>query len=194
MRLDPTVVCQTRVLPFWPVTYTLDVSQRLLLPLRGGPSRPEEVGLREYEAMLILPAEADESVVATAVDRIAKSGGEVTKTDRWGRRRFAYEINDQTEGYYVVVQFSAEPTSQAEMERVLTLADEVIRFKVMVRPPVKPKKPDRRDKAPRVTRVEAPKVEVPEAPKASEEPGVEVAEAPKPPTAEEDKESSPAPA
>ena len=131
--------------------------------------------------MLILPAEADESVVATAVDRIAKSGGEVTKTDRWGRRRFAYEINDQTEGYYVVVQFSAEPTGQVEMERVLTLADEIIRFKVMVRPPVKPKKPDRRDKAPRVEKVA-------EAPKA------EVAEAAEAPTTDEDKETSPAPA
>jgi small subunit ribosomal protein S6 len=105
------------------------------------------VGLREYEAMLILPAEADESVVATAVDRIAKAGGEVTKTDRWGRRRFAYEIDDQTEGYYVVVQFSAEPAGQVEMERALTLADEVIRFKVLVRPPAKPSKPDRRREA-----------------------------------------------
>jgi small subunit ribosomal protein S6 len=105
------------------------------------------VGLREYEAMLILPAEADESVVATAVDRIAKSGGEVTKTDRWGRRRFAFEIDHQTEGYYVVVQFTADPGRQVEMERTLTLADEIIRFKVLVRPPVKPKKPDRRREA-----------------------------------------------
>jgi small subunit ribosomal protein S6 len=159
--------------------------------------------LREYEVMLILPAEADESVVATAVDRIAKSGGEVTKTDRWGRRRFAYEINDQTEGYYVVVEFSAEPTGQAEMERVLTLADEVIRFKVMVRPTLKPRKPDRRDKAPRVQRApEPPKAEVVESPEPepaqeTPEPEVaesEVAEAAEPPTTDENMESSPAPA
>ena len=193
------------MLAFCPVTYTLDVSQRLLLPLTEGPSRPEEVGLREYEAMLILPAEADESVVAAAVDRIAKSGGEVTKTDRWGRRRFAFEINDQTEGYYVVVQFSAEPTGQAEMERVLTLADEIIRFKVMVRPPLKPKKPDRRDKVPRVERVaqaprpavaEAPKAEPADAPKAEPEVPKAEPDAAEAPTADEDadKESSPAPA
>ena len=152
--------------------------------------------------MLILPAEADESVVATAVDRIAKAGGEVTKTDRWGRRRFAYEIDDQTEGYYVVVQFSAEPTGQVEMERALTLADEVIRFKVLVRPPVKPRKPDRRDRPPSFQRapqpppIEAPKPEVAETPKTDgpDVPEPEVAEAPEPPTADEDKESSPAPA
>jgi small subunit ribosomal protein S6 len=138
--------------------------------------------------MLILPAEADESVVAAAVDRIAKSGGEVTKTDRWGRRRFAFEINDQTEGYYVVVQFSAEPAGQVEMERVLTLADEIIRFKVMVRPPLKPRKPDRRDKPPRVERVTA-------APRAAvAAPAKAEPEAAGAPTADEDKESSPAPA
>ena len=89
--------------------------------------------------MLILPAEADESVVSTAVDRISKvaagSGGSVGKIDRWGRRRLAFEISRQKEGYYVVVRFSAEPTTQAELERQLHLADEVIRFKVTVVPP-----------------------------------------------------------
>jgi len=113
-----------------------------LLPTRG-PSRPEEVTLRDYEAMLILPAEADESVVSTAVDRIAKvigeTGGSVGNIDRWGRRRFAFELERQGEGYYVVVEFSAEPSAQVELERQLTLADEVIRFKVTVRPKKKAK-------------------------------------------------------
>jgi len=94
--------------------------------------------LREYEIMLILPAEADEALVGTAVERITNvvstSGGTVGNIDRWGRRRFAYEINDQHEGYYVVVKFAAEPTAQAELERVLNLADEVVRFKVTVVP------------------------------------------------------------
>jgi small subunit ribosomal protein S6 len=88
--------------------------------------------------MLILPAEADESVVSTAVDRIAKvvsdHGGDVGAIDRWGRRRFAYELQRQTEGYYVVVGFTAEPEAQVELERVLNLADEVIRFKVLLLP------------------------------------------------------------
>jgi small subunit ribosomal protein S6 len=88
--------------------------------------------------MLILPADADEALVTTAVDRITKviapSGGEVTKLDRWGRRRFAYELARQTEGYYVVVRFTAEPTTQQELDRTLKLADEVIRHKVMLLP------------------------------------------------------------
>ena len=98
--------------------------------------------------MLILPAEADESVVSAAIDRITKvisvSGGAVGNIDRWGRRRFAYEIADQNEGYYVVAKFSAEPSTQVEMERVLTLADEVIRFKVLALP-----KPSRSAKRPK---------------------------------------------
>ncbi len=88
--------------------------------------------------MLILPAEADESVVSTAVDRVTKvistSGGEVSDIDRWGRRRFAYELEHHTEGYYVVAKFTAEPQAQSELERVLNLADEVIRFKVLALP------------------------------------------------------------
>jgi small subunit ribosomal protein S6 len=88
--------------------------------------------------MLILPAEADEKVVSTAVDRIAKvvgaAGGEVSEIDRWGRRRFAFEIDHQHEGYYVVATFTAEPSAQTELERVLNLADEVIRHKVLALP------------------------------------------------------------
>jgi len=88
--------------------------------------------------MLILPAEADEALVTTAVDRISKvispTGGEVTKLDRWGRKRFAYEVARQTEGYYVVVQFKAEPETQQELDRTLKIADEVIRHKVLLLP------------------------------------------------------------
>ncbi|MBA3765151.1 MAG: 30S ribosomal protein S6 [Actinobacteria bacterium] len=94
--------------------------------------------MREYEVMLILPAEADEKVVSTAADRITKvvstKGGEVSNIDRWGRRRFAFEIDHANEGYYVVVSFTAEPSSQTELDRVLNLADEVIRHKVIALP------------------------------------------------------------
>jgi small subunit ribosomal protein S6 len=87
--------------------------------------------------MLILPAEADESVVSAALDRITRivseAGGAVGNVDRWGRRRFAFEIDRQTEGYYVVVEFTAEPEIIVELERTLHLADEILRFKVIVR-------------------------------------------------------------
>jgi small subunit ribosomal protein S6 len=95
--------------------------------------------MREYEAMLILPAEADEALVGTAVERIEKivtpSGGAIGSLDRWGRKRFAYEIDRQHEGYYVVLRFTAEPSTQSELERVLKLADEVVRHKILHAPP-----------------------------------------------------------
>jgi small subunit ribosomal protein S6 len=94
--------------------------------------------------MLILPAEADEATVSTATDRIsavaAKHSGEVRNIERWGRRRLAYELDHRNEGYYVVVTFSAEPAAQAELERTLNLADEVLRHKVMVLPPIRDKR------------------------------------------------------
>jgi small subunit ribosomal protein S6 len=100
--------------------------------------------------MLILPAEADEALVSTAVERIDKvispTGGTVGSLDRWGRRRFAYEIDRQHEGYYVVLRFTAEPSVQTELERVLKLADEVIRHKILIAPPAKTERASRSEK------------------------------------------------
>ena len=102
--------------------------------------------MREYECMLILPADADEALVGTATDRIqkvvAKHSGQVHGIDRWGRRRFAYEIDRRTDGYYVVVAFAAEPSAQAELDRTLNLADEVIRSKTIVLPRSAGSKPE----------------------------------------------------
>jgi small subunit ribosomal protein S6 len=93
--------------------------------------------MRKYEIMLILPVEADDRVVEGVSERIAqvigKQDGELTKVERWGKRRFAFEIQRLTEGLYLIVEFTADPSAIRELERVLTLADEVIRFKVVVR-------------------------------------------------------------
>jgi small subunit ribosomal protein S6 len=91
--------------------------------------------VRQYEIMLILDPEADDAQVGSAVGRIAgilsEHGGEVGEVDRWGRRKLAHEIQRRSEGYYVVVPFTAESEALAELDRVLSLADEVLRFKVV---------------------------------------------------------------
>jgi small subunit ribosomal protein S6 len=69
---------------------------------------------------------------------VSPGGGSAGHIDRWGRRRFAYELDRQHEGYYVVARFTAEPSVQVELERAMRLADEIIRAKVTVAP--KPKK------------------------------------------------------
>jgi len=93
--------------------------------------------MRRYEVMLILPPDADEAVVGRVTDRVAQvigdRGGEVSSIDRWGKRRMSYQIRKQSEGYYLVLECRAEPEAMNELDRVLALADEVMRFKVVVR-------------------------------------------------------------
>jgi len=96
-----------------------------------------EVGLhvRPYEVMIILDAGLEEEAIRSAVDRatelIRSRGGSPGSIDRWGRRRFAYELKHKWEGYYVVLRAEAEPSVMSELDRSLFLADEVIRHKVM---------------------------------------------------------------
>ncbi len=73
----------------------------------------------------------DDQVKSVAAS-IATGGGTVVNTDRWGRRRFAYEINHKTEGYYVVLEIvTAEGADLDDLERSLRLADEVVRHKLI---------------------------------------------------------------
>lgn len=87
--------------------------------------------------MLILPPDVEEPGVGEVAGRIsrivAERGGELGKVDHWGRRRLAHEIDRQTEGYYVVIEFRAENAALRELDRVLSLADDVLRFKVVAR-------------------------------------------------------------
>jgi small subunit ribosomal protein S6 len=91
--------------------------------------------MRPYEVMVILDAGLDEDVIRKTLDRttklIADEGGTVGRVDRWGRRRFAYEIAHKSEGFYAVIEATAEPSAMAAVDRMLGLADEVIRHKVI---------------------------------------------------------------
>lgn len=93
--------------------------------------------MRKYEIMLILPPEADDAAVQAVTDRIgqilAERGGELGSVDRWGKRRLAFEIDRHTEGFYVVAEFTADPDTIRELDRTLSLADQVVRFKVVLR-------------------------------------------------------------
>ena len=61
---------------------------------------------------------------------VTNSGGTV-KTEIWGRRRMAYEINKQAEGIYAIVDIQAEPAAVAELDRQLNLNESVLRTKLM---------------------------------------------------------------
>lgn len=91
--------------------------------------------MRKYELMLILDPELDDRVVGTTVEKLLKvvpnDGGSVDNVDIWGRRRFAYEIQKKSEGYYVVVDFQAKPETTKELDRQLGLNETVLRTKIL---------------------------------------------------------------
>ncbi|HOA15317.1 MAG TPA: 30S ribosomal protein S6 [Bacillota bacterium] len=91
--------------------------------------------MRAYECMFIISPQLDEekteAVIAKFDDLIVKNGGEVTKTDRMGRRRLAYEIDGNMEGFYTILYFNAEPTLAAELDRVFKITDGVIRHLIV---------------------------------------------------------------
>ena len=93
------------------------------------------MALRPYEVMIILDPSLEEDVIRATIDRstgiISAGGGNPGRVDRWGKRRFAYELNHRWEGYYVLLEASAEPETMDELSRMLTLADAVIRHKVI---------------------------------------------------------------
>lgn len=91
--------------------------------------------MRPYEVMIILDPTLDDEVIRAEIDRavdlIRSHGGVPGRVDRWGRRRLAYEIAHQRDGYYVVVEASAEPSVMSALDRSLHLADHVLRHKVI---------------------------------------------------------------
>jgi small subunit ribosomal protein S6 len=91
--------------------------------------------MRPYEVMLIFDASLEEETIRGAIDRFAgfirDRGGNPGKVDRWGKRRFAYELKHRWEGYYVLMEFTAEVELEEELHRMLSLADEVVRHKVV---------------------------------------------------------------
>lgn len=91
--------------------------------------------MRPYEVMFIFDADLEEETIRSAVARyselIESKGAEPGPIDFWGKRRFAYELKHRWEGYYVVLQTKAEPAAMEELHRVLSLADEVLRHKIL---------------------------------------------------------------
>jgi small subunit ribosomal protein S6 len=90
--------------------------------------------MRRYEIMIILDPNLEERTVQPSLDPFLKvvtdGGGKVEKTDIWGKRRLAYPIEKKPEGYYAVVDLTAEPNVVLEMDRQLNLNEAILRTKV----------------------------------------------------------------
>ena len=83
-----------------------------------------------YEAMYILDPTLGEEAVAALVAKfkgVVEANGTVSEVDEWGKRRLAYEINKETEGYYALINFTCPASFTAELDRVYKITDGVLR-------------------------------------------------------------------
>lgn len=93
--------------------------------------------MRTYEVMYIIKASLEEekrtALIETLSGIITKEGGKIVKTDEWGMRDFAYEIDDMTKGYYVVTTFESENEGLKEFDRLMRINSNVVRFTIVRR-------------------------------------------------------------
>lgn len=94
------------------------------------------MALRNYEIVLVFSLSNGEENVERLkekfTDLISKNGtlGEV---ETWGKRRLAYPINYENEGYYMVVNFACEENFPAELDRVINITDGVLRSLIVTK-------------------------------------------------------------
>lgn len=92
---------------------------------------------RPYEITFIVRLDnTDEALVNQTIDNVrdwieADNLGQVKRIDRWGRRKLAYEIDRQREGYYTLMESEIEPRALAEIERNLNLSPYILRYLIV---------------------------------------------------------------
>ncbi len=87
--------------------------------------------MNKYQLLFIIDngieEEAKDAIVTKFSDLIVSLGGAVNTVDKWGTRKYAYPINYKTEGYYVLINFEAESTVPAEIDRQMRINDSIVR-------------------------------------------------------------------
>ena len=89
-----------------------------------------------YETLYIINAALAEDAIKALVEKftaLIAQHGEVTEVNEWGKRKLAYEIDDQTEGYYVLYTFESKPDFPAELDRIAKITDGVMRSMITVK-------------------------------------------------------------
>ena len=93
--------------------------------------------MKAYELLFFVAPSIDEDSRAAVMKRIettiADGKGTVDNVDVWGKRKLAYEINGLTDGDYTLIDFHADPTNVAELDRVLRINDAVVRHMIVKR-------------------------------------------------------------
>ncbi|MGW8114574.1 30S ribosomal protein S6 [Caproicibacterium sp. NSD3] len=85
---------------------------------------------RAYETVFILSTKLDEDATNAMIQKfkdLIAANGTIDGVDEWGKRRLAYPINKENEGYYVLVNFTSVPSFTAELDRIYKITDGVLR-------------------------------------------------------------------
>ncbi len=85
--------------------------------------------INKYETIFVVDAGLEDAITGI-VDKfkaLISEAGEIESVDEWGKRRLAYPIDYKTEGYYVLINFSAKPDFPQELERIYNITDGVLR-------------------------------------------------------------------
>ncbi|MDO5559512.1 MAG: 30S ribosomal protein S6 [Oscillospiraceae bacterium] len=88
-----------------------------------------------YELMVIFNTKLGEEGIKDLAEKFKtkiEKEATLTSVDEWGKRKLAYAIEDETEGYYVIYTFESKPDFPAEIERVLNISEGVLRSLVTV--------------------------------------------------------------
>ncbi|MFR7855555.1 MAG: 30S ribosomal protein S6 [Acutalibacteraceae bacterium] len=89
---------------------------------------------KKYEAMMVFSVVSGDEATAALAEKfkaLIAEHGTVENVDDWGKRRLAYPINDEVEGYYVIVDFESNTEFPAELDRVAKITDGVLRTMVI---------------------------------------------------------------
>ena len=85
---------------------------------------------KSYETVFVLSNKLTEDATAELVKKftdLIAANGTIDSVDEWGKRRLAYEIDYEQEGYYVMITFTAKPEFPAELDRIYNITDGVLR-------------------------------------------------------------------
>ena len=91
---------------------------------------------KKYEATMVFSVANGEEATTALVEKfkaLVAENGTVENVDDWGKRRLAYPINDEVEGYYIIVNFDSEANFPAEIDRVAKITDGVLRVMVIAK-------------------------------------------------------------
>lgn len=87
--------------------------------------------MNKYENLYVITPELEEEAIKAIIEKfsgiITANGGEIESVDEWGKRRLAYPIDYKTEGYYVLMSFTSEPSFPKELDRVLGITEGIMR-------------------------------------------------------------------